>query len=159
MSQPGEGSKGYVYRRVASEHIDKHTENVSPQAFRVRENEQGLSVFRADIASPYDVINQRFQTAVELSQDEGSKRRLKEADFLRNNPDVESIIKNRTFLVVAIPIEEIEKMGFQFGVLDENGHLNVEGSVSEFKMNAPLLAKHSRLLSVEECLRKELISF
>lgn len=63
MSQPSEESQGYVYRRAAPPLFKVKKNLVDPDAFRIQSWMKGLSVYRADVATPYNVLEARLDEA------------------------------------------------------------------------------------------------
>lgn len=147
MSQSPENPlQNYVYRRVA------------PDAFFIASWMRGLSVFRADLATPCSVLQTRLDEAKAQLQSEDEAKRQKAEKFLANNPDVKTLMEQSQYRVVRIPIASILAMGF--ATLEEpepNGHLNILGTVADFEARAENFIElidtgQARILSAEECL-------
>lgn len=158
MSQSSEEAKRYIYRRIAPPHFKVKKNLVDSDAFRIQSWMKGLSVYRADRATPYDVLDARLTEARKQLQSEDEANRLKAQKFLTNNPDVKSLVEKSQYRVVQVPIAALEAMGFRhWEQPDETGHLNILGTEAEFDAAAESFVELidtgvARILSIEECL-------
>ena len=81
---------------------------------------RGLSVFRSDIASPYQVLNECIEDRKKSMNDLDEAKREKAAIWLSKNPDVETLIQ-KEYRVVEIPLSAIRELGFEeFDSPDQN---------------------------------------
>ncbi|GEM_PF-4497143 len=160
MSQPSEESKDYVYRRVAPPQFKVKKNWVDADAFRIQSWMKGLSVYRADIASPYAVLEARLDEARVLLQSEDEAKQQKARKFLTNNPDVSSLVMQSQYRIVQMPIAALRAMGLNnLEEPDATGHLNILGSVEEFDAHAEEFVElidtgQAHILTVEECLMR-----
>jgi len=152
----------YVYRRLISNNFRKKGV-LNPDCFVLREGEQGLSVFRADIATPYDVLQNRIDNEREQLKSDDQERRTKAQAFLETKPDVETLVHSAGYKVLRFRIADIEQMGFELTQPDSIGHLEIrenalKGAVfaqRKLDIKALLDTGAARILSVEECLARK----
>ncbi len=120
---------------------------------------RGLSVFRADMASPYQVLQECIEDRKLRMNDPEETERQKAAAWLAKNPDVDTLVQ-KDYRVVAIPIAVIQALGFtHLEGPEPNGHMNILGTAEEFRAQAAAFVElidtgQARILSAEECLRK-----
>lgn len=133
---------------------------VDSDAFKIQSWMKGLSVYRADVATPYDVLAARLDEARLQLQSEDETRRQKAQKFLANNPDVKTLVEQSQYRIVKIPIAAIRAMGFDnLEEPDAKGHLNILGNKEEFDACAEAFVElidtgQARIITVEECLKR-----
>lgn len=152
----------YVYRRLANQ-IDRKG-NVNPAAFTLDPGEAGLSVFRADIATPYNVLQARIESAKEklaLAKNEDEIAFL--ARWLEKNSNVETLLQ-KGYRIIRLPIDDLKQMGFTLTDPETTGynagHLEIQENPNKdatFENRTQdiidlLDTGAARILSVEECL-------
>lgn len=131
---------------------------VDADAFRIQPWMKGLSVYRADIATPFRVLEARLDEARKQMESENELTRQKGLRFLTNNPDVRTLVVTSQYRVVRFPIAAVRSMGFDaFETPDETGHLSILGTVAEFDARAEQFIELidigvARILTIEECL-------
>ena len=134
MSLPPKASLSeYVYRRLAPHEWDMK-QVVYPVVFEIAEGMKGLSVYRADIATPHMVLEARLDDARKLLESDDEATREKGASILKKNPDVSALL-SKGYRVIAIPIASIKAMGINddtFSMDGTKGHMNILGSVALF---------------------------
>ena len=119
---------------------------------------KGLSVYRADVAAPYDVLEARLEEARVQLHSADELKQQKAQKFLANNPDVKTLVEQSQYRVVEIPIAAIRAMGFNdLEEPDAKGHLNILGETEEFDAYAEefvelIDTKQAHILTVDECL-------
>jgi pimeloyl-ACP methyl ester carboxylesterase len=123
----------YVYRRIAPPLYKIKRNEVSPDAFTIRPGMKGLSVFRADMASPRQVLEARLEEARNAAKSEEEAVRSRAVRFLANNPTVEALVRNSEYRLVKIRVADIEAMGFTLETPEENGHVNILGAPETFE--------------------------
>lgn len=154
----------YVYRRLANQ-IDRKGV-INPAAFTLESGEAGLSVFRADLASPYAVLQARIESAkAKRLVVESDDERTKIENWLAKNPDVETLLQ-KGYRIIQLPIAEIARMGFEFTEPEttgyNKGHLEIlerpeRGATFEERTQDIIDLVDigaARVLSVEECLAR-----
>lgn len=160
MSQPSEEPKDYVYRRVAPPQFKVKKNLVDSDAFRIQPWMKGLSVYRADVATPYDVLEARLDEARMQLQSEEEAKQQRAQKFLANNPDVKTLVEQSQYRIVKVPIAAVKAIGFNsLEEPDAKGHLNILGRVEEFDAHAEEFVElidtgQAHILTVEECLTK-----
>jgi hypothetical protein len=124
--------------------------------FLIQKGKIGLSVFRADRATPYEALKARLEEESAKLHSEDESERQKARAWLDKNPDVDTLLK-KDYRVVLLPLAEIRAMGFtNIEEPDETGHLNILGSEDDFKTHADEFAElidtgKARILNPEEC--------
>ena len=123
--------------------------------FALRPNEEGLSVFHANIVTPRGVL-QAFidNNTANLNAEDDSicERALKSYKIY---PTVETMVEEG-WRIVKIPISAIIKLGFSLTEVESNGHLEIRGERELFKQCelafVELVKKGTaQLLTKEEC--------
>ena len=111
MSQLSTESKFYLYRRIAPPLFKVNKNWVDSEAFRIKPGMKGLSVYRADVATPYEVLEARLAEARVQLQSEDEAKQQRAQKFLTNNPDVRTLVEQSQYRVVKVPIAAIKAMG------------------------------------------------
>ena len=113
MFQPSqERLSGYVYRRVAPPHFKVKRNWVAPDAFLTAPATRGLSVFRADMAAPRQVLQECIEDRRKRLVDADEAEQQKAAVWLAKNPDIETLVQ-KEYRVVAISIAALQAIGFK----------------------------------------------
>ena len=129
----------------------EHGERVKPGAFKPRLG-QRLSVYRADLATPREVLQKQIDVwQQQLSSDVDELREKATKNLVEQGSTVEELVQNR-WRVARIPISELTARGYIFDsvvVQGDRGHLNIEGDYDLYRNELSSLA---HLVSVEGCL-------
>ena len=159
VSHTSEKLNNYVYRRVVPQLYKVKKNLVDPGAFHILPIMRGLSVFRADLASPYQVLQECINDQIERSADPDEIKSEKARIWLAKNPNVETLL-NKDFRIVVLPINAIHELGFSsFDGPEPNGHINILGTHEMFIAQAEAFVElidtgRARILTVEECLQR-----
>lgn len=128
-----------------------------PQAFELKPEEPGLSVFDADIASARQVLQHQLNTWLrnEISEDASRKKSAKN-NLKKCDRSVEGMVE-WGWGIVEISEEDFVRLGFHEFTepeIDENieGHIEVLGTIETFQEQGPSLVEASRTLEDTDCL-------
>ena len=160
MRDTSESLSDTVYRRVAPPHFKIKLNAVASLAVKPELGTSGLSVFHAAIASPRQAPQARIEAERQRQADADVRVRSQAADWLVKNPDVETLVNQKHYRVVALPLSRI--LGLRLGPLevpDESGHTNILGTAAQFEAAADTIVEWldvgvARILTAEECLRE-----
>jgi hypothetical protein len=153
---PSAELSAFLYRRVAPPNYKIKKNEVSPQAFIPGPDMRGLSVFRADMASPRQVLEARIEDErAKLASPDPAVRERAEI-WIDKNSTVEALV-DKQYRVIEIPISAVISMGFRLEEPDEIGHLNILGSPESFDAHQLdfvelIVINAARVLTAEECL-------
>ena len=159
MSRPFQDLKKFVYRRITPSEFKSNSGVIAPKAFIIQPNMRGLSVYRADITSPYQVLQECIDNRKRQLNHSDVDARKSASDWLIKNPSVESLLQ-KGWREVVISIEAIYSLGFNnFEGPEPNGHINVLGTAEQFEAQAEKFIElidrgQARILTIEECLER-----
>jgi hypothetical protein len=138
----------YVYRRVPRSYLRPGSNRPRPGAFKVREG-KSLSVFRADLRSPREVLQHGIDVAREmLNSDDENVRSAGEKQLSDYGETVEDWVRNGC-RVARLPMSALTERGFTLDGPDDQGHQNVYG---DYDLHKADLADIAEVLTEEECL-------
>ena len=148
----------FVYRRVPPNCFSAKKNEITPDAFALGKATAGLSVFLTDRSSPrmllQRVIDEKRRS---LAVDADLAEKDKIEGWLARYPDVEALVRVG-WRIVRVQTADIIGMGFELGIPDSYGHLDILGTAEQFedhKADYVELIKSGRaaLLTDVECLR------
>jgi hypothetical protein len=143
----------YVHRRVAPHQWDPKTNQAQPAAFRRRPNEAGLSVYRADLATPRRTLE--LMLAAQRAKARSSDPLIVDRAtlWLQKNGDTPELLVDNGWRVVRLSLDAFTAHGFQIGTANADGHLDIRGSIEAFERYSLHFARVAQVLSPQECLR------
>jgi hypothetical protein len=138
----------YVYRRIHPHGWNARGNKPKESSFIARPG-TGLSVFRADLTSPRQVLQHALDVARALSTSPDEHVRQRGEKQLRDFGDtVETWVQNG-WRVVRIPTTAFLERGFSLDEPDTRGHQNVYG---DHVLHSVDLVDIAEVLTDEECL-------
>jgi hypothetical protein len=152
-AQDAEAREGLrAYRRIAPFQWDGRADRPQPAAFRRKATEEGLSLYRADLRAPRAVLELMLagQQARARSADEAERERA--ARWLSQNGDTPELLWDRGWRIARVDLAEFTSRGFQVGLPDAEGHIDVTGPLELFQLHSLHFAAACEVLSRVECL-------
>jgi hypothetical protein len=145
---PDGAGAGYVYRRIPRSYLRPGTNQPLPGAFKAKPG-QSLSVFRADLRSPREVLQHGIDVALAMAASADDEvRRRGEKQLSDYGATVEEWVNNGC-RVARVPVAAFIERGFTLDDPDAQGHQNVSGDYDLYKAE---LARIAELVTAEECL-------
>jgi hypothetical protein len=143
-----------AYRRLAPKQFDRDDQFIDPQAFELRDHEEGLSLFRGDFKTPRGVLEEQVEFYQAKRNSESSSEQGRAERFLRTNGDTPEALLAKGWGVAGIATGEFDREGLYAQEPDSTGHFEVKGSQITFAELSLNLSEASELLSIDDCLRE-----
>jgi hypothetical protein len=143
-----------LYRQLTPTSWDQKKNRLNSNVFRRRTNEQGVSVYWADLQSPRGVLQVTIDAQHrKLTSGDPEQVAAAENFFRLYGTTVESLVE-AGWRIARVPVVAFTERSFTLEEPDTIGHLNVFGSVEEFARYTNELGKCAELLTADQCLEK-----
>ena len=143
-----------LYRQLTPTSWDQKKNRLNSNVFRRRPNEQGVSVYRADLQTPHGVLQACIDAQHrKLTSGDPAQVAAAENFFRLYGTTVESLVE-AGWRIARVPVAVLTERSFTLEKPDTSGHLNVFGSGEEFARYTNELSKCAELLTADQCLEK-----
>ena len=142
-------SEEWVYRAVAPQFIDPSSGEIEWTVFRLRPDEEELSVYSAHVCSPRDVLQILIDRVLAILNSKSGAERAKFAEWVeRKGASVERRME-LGWRVIRLPVSAFLDRGFEVGEADAEGHIGIRGSAEDFEEYGDALVEIAEIVTVD----------